>query len=161
MRLPLKWLNDYVDVSDIDIKTLMHELTMSGSKVETLMYIGEEIENVVAGRILSVEKHPDADKLLVCKVDAGSEEPLQIVTGAHNVYPGAVVPVALNNSKLPGGVRIKTGKLRGLKSEGMFCSFHELGLTLHECPYGADDGILILKDGKPGTAAAVAPSTAL
>jgi phenylalanyl-tRNA synthetase beta chain len=150
MRLPLKWLNDYVDVSDINIKTLMHGLTMSGSKVETLDYIGEEIENVVAGKILSVDKHPDADRLLVCKVDTGGAEPLQIVTGAHNVFPGALVPVALNNSKLPGGVRIKTGKLRGVKSEGMFCSFHELGLTRHECPYGADDGILILKNGEPG-----------
>jgi phenylalanyl-tRNA synthetase beta chain len=150
MKLPVKWLNDYVDVSDIDIKTLVHELTMSGTKAETIEYLGEEIENVVVGRILTVEKHQNADNLLVCTADVGKEQPIQIVTGAHNVFEGALVPVALNNSKLPGGVRIKTGKLRGIKSEGMFCSFHELGLTKNECPYAAEDGILILEHGKPG-----------
>ncbi len=149
MRLSLKWLNELVDLSDIDSKTLMHELTMSGSKVETLEVLDEEIENVVAGKILSVEKHPDADKLVVCQVNVGAET-LQIVTAATNVFPGALVPVALNGSHLAGGVKIKSGKLRGVVSQGMFCSIAELGLTLHECPYAVADGILILQKGEPG-----------
>ncbi|MBQ5973326.1 MAG: phenylalanine--tRNA ligase subunit beta [Oscillospiraceae bacterium] len=149
MRLSLKWLNELVDLRDVDVKTLMHRLTMSGSKVETLEKLDEEISSVAVGRILSVEKHPDADKLSICRVDVGSEE-LQIVTAATNVFPGALVPVALDGARLAGGVKIKSGKLRGALSQGMFCSFAELGLTRHECPYGAEDGILILPKGEPG-----------
>ncbi|MBR4942293.1 MAG: hypothetical protein IKZ19_09880 [Clostridia bacterium] len=149
MRLSLKWLNELVDLTDIDTKTLMHELTMSGSKVETLEILDEEIENVVVGKILSVERHPDADKLVVCRVDVGTEE-IQIVTAATNVFAGALVPVALNGAHLVGDIKIKTGKLRGVLSQGMFCSIAELGLTLHECPYAIEDGILILQKGEPG-----------
>ncbi|MBQ8898024.1 MAG: phenylalanine--tRNA ligase subunit beta [Clostridia bacterium] len=149
MRLSLKWLNELVDLRDIDDKTLMHELTMSGSKVETLEILDEEIENVVVGEILSVERHPDADKLVVCQVNVGTET-IQIVTAATNVFAGALVPVALNNSRLVGGIKIKSGKLRGVTSQGMFCSIAELGLTLHECPYAIENGILILKKGEPG-----------
>ncbi|MBR6739650.1 MAG: phenylalanine--tRNA ligase subunit beta [Clostridia bacterium] len=150
MVLPIKWLNQYVDLSDVDNASLIHELTMSGSKVETLEYLGEGIENVVVGRAVSVEKHPDSDHLNICKIDVGGENDLQIVTGAQNVTVGALVPVALNGSELPGGIKIKTGKLRGVVSEGMLCSIAELGLTLHECPYAVEDGILILQNGTPG-----------
>ena len=149
MRLSLKWLNELVDLKDIDNKTLMHELTMSGSKVETLEILDEEIENVVVGKINAVERHPDADKLVVCQVNVGAED-IQIVTAATNVFVGALVPVALNNSRLVGGIKIKSGKLRGVMSQGMFCSIAELGLTLHECPYAIENGILILQKGEPG-----------
>ncbi|MBQ1956116.1 MAG: phenylalanine--tRNA ligase subunit beta, partial [Clostridia bacterium] len=149
MRLSLKWLNELVDLKDIDNKTLIHELTMSGSKVETLEILDEEIENVVVGKINAVERHPDADKLVVCQVNVGAED-IQIVTAATNVFVGALVPVALNNSRLVGGIKIKSGKLRGVMSQGMFCSIAELGLTLHECPYAIENGILILQKGEPG-----------
>src|SRR5699024_7920296 len=101
------------------------------SKVEGYEIEGEGIHNVVVGKILSVEKHPDADKLVVCMLDVGKDEPIQIVTGASNVFPGAVVPVALDGSTLPGGIKIKKGKLRGVESNGMLCSLNELGLTVH------------------------------
>ncbi|MBE7037497.1 MAG: phenylalanine--tRNA ligase subunit beta [Ruminococcaceae bacterium] len=142
MKFPVKWLNDYVDISDISIEKLAHEMTMSGSKVEGVENLGEEIQNVVVGKILSIEKHPDADKLVVCKVDVG-EEVLQIVTGAKNVNEGDFVPVALHGSHLPGGITIKKGKLRGVESCGMLCSIGELNLTLEDVPYAIEDGILI------------------
>lgn len=151
MKVPLKWLNEYVDLSGITPKQFAEDMTMSGSKVEVVEFLGEEIENVVVGRILSVEKHPNADKLVVCMVDVGKETPIQIVTGASNVAKDDLVPVALHGSRLPGGVQIKKGKLRGVESDGMMCSIKELGLTLHECPYAIEDGILILAEGgEPG-----------
>ncbi|MCL2031552.1 MAG: phenylalanine--tRNA ligase subunit beta, partial [Oscillospiraceae bacterium] len=121
-------------------------MTMTGSKTETVAHLGADIENVVAGRVTGIEKHPDADKLFVCTVDAGQEAPVTIVTGAPNVTAGAVVPVALNGSVLPGGKTIKAGKLRGVLSEGMLCSHQELGLTLADEPLACEDGILILSD---------------
>lgn len=148
MKIPVKWLNDYVDISDISIESLVHKMTMSGSKVEGVENLGEEIQNVVVGKILSIEKHPDADKLVVCKVDVGNEV-LQIVTGAKNVNEGDFVPVALHGSHLPGGITIKKGKLRGVESFGMLCSIGELNLTLEDVPYAIEDGILIFDKEYP------------
>ena len=124
MNLSMKWLNDYVKI-DVPPREFAHKMTMSGSKVEGYEIEGEEISNVVVGKILSVEKHPDADKLVVCMLDVGKGAPIQIVTGASNVFPGAVVPVALDGSVLPGGVKIKRGKLRGVESNGMILASGE------------------------------------
>lgn len=89
---------------------------------------------------------PDADKLVICQVDVGENEPIQIVTGATNVFPGAVVPVAKDKSVLPGGKEIRKGKLRGVVSNGMLCSLGELGLTVHDFPYAIEDGIFIIEE---------------
>ncbi|MBP0979255.1 MAG: phenylalanine--tRNA ligase subunit beta [Oscillospiraceae bacterium] len=142
----MKWLKDYVDVSDIDIKEFCNRMTMSGSKVEGYRVEGQELENIVVGEIIKIEKHPDADKLLVCQVDigAGENKLIQIVTAAKNIFEGAIVPVALHKSKIAGGVSIKKGKLRGVMSEGMFCSVSELNLTLNDFPGAIEDGILII-----------------
>lgn len=150
MNLSIKWLNDYLKI-DMPPREFSEAMTMSGSKVEGYEIKGEEIKNVVAGKILSVEPHPNADRLCICKVDVGSGEPLQIVTGAKNVFAGAVVPVALSGSTLPGGVKIKKGKLRGVESNGMLCSLGELELTKNDFPYAVEDGIFIMEEPcKPG-----------
>ncbi len=145
MNLSMRWLKDYVDIQ-IPPRAFAEGMTMSGSKVEGYETEGEEITNVVVGRVLSVTQHPDADKLVVCSVDVGKSEPVQIVTGAANVVEGALVPVALDGSTLPGGVKIKKGKLRGVESCGMLCSLEELGLTVHDFPYAAEDGIFLLEE---------------
>ncbi len=144
MNLSMKWLADFVDVSDIAIKDYCDKMTMTGSKVEGYEIGGSEIENVVVARIDSIEKHPDSDHLQICQMDVGGGKMMQIVTGAQNVFPGAIVPAALPVAKLPGGVVIKSGKLRGVPSDGMLCSMGELGLTVHECPGKEENGILIL-----------------
>ena len=141
MKLPLSWLKDYMNTDDIDNATYTHMLTMSGSMVEGIENPAEEIKNVVVGKILKIEKHPDADKLVVCQVDIGEGESVQIVTGAKNVFEGAFVPVAKHKSSLPGGVKITKGKLRGVLSCGMMCSVNELGISDEPA-----DGILILSD---------------
>ena len=152
MKLPLSWLSDYTDISGVTPKEYDARLTMSGSKVEEVFYLGAEIENVVTGKVLSVIDHPDSDHLKICQLDVGQGEPVQIVTGAPNVTPdsvGEVCPVALHKSTLPGGVKITRGKLRGEVSNGMMCSFQELGLT-HGCvPYACENGILFLPAGTP------------
>ena len=151
MILSLKWLHDFIDVSDIDIKTFCEDMTVSGSKVETYEELGKEIENVRVGLITKIEQHPDAERLVICQVNFGDRD-LQIVTAAKNVFEGALVPVAVSPegektvAKLAHGVEIKTGKLRGVTSEGMFCSIEELGLDTHDMPGAATDGILILND---------------
>ena len=145
MNLSMKWLSDYVEL-DVTPRQYADAMSMSGSKVEGYEIEGEEITKVVAGKILSVEPHPDADKLVVCQVEVGAEAPIQIVTGAKNVFPGAVVPVALDGSTLPGGVKIKKGKLRGQVSNGMMCSLSELNLTVHDFPNGIEDGIYLIED---------------
>lgn len=146
MNLPMKWLADFTDVSDVDIKAYCDQMTDTGSKVEGYIQEGSAFSKVVVGKLLSITQHPNADKLVICSVDVGRENPLQIVTGAKNVFEGALVPVALDGAQLPGDVKIKKGKLRGEVSEGMLCSFEEMGLTLHEMPGAAEDGILILND---------------
>jgi len=142
----MKWLADYTDVSDISIKDYCDKMTMTGSKVETFEVLAEDITKVVVGKILSVVPHSNSDHLVICQVDIGAGEPVQIVTGASNVFAGAVVPVATDGSTLPGGVKIKKGKLRGEVSCGMLCSIGELGLTTHDMPGAIEDGILILND---------------
>lgn len=147
MNIPMSWLKDYVSI-DCDIKTFVDAMTMSGSNVENYLEQGKEIDKVVVGKILSIEKHPDADKLLVTKVDVGSEI-IQIVTGASNIKEGDYIPVALNGSSLPGGIKIKTGKLRGIESQGMMCSIDELGLEKEDYPEASEDGIYILSEEYP------------
>ena len=152
MKLPLSWLKDYTNIDGVTPKEYDARLTMSGSKVEEVYYLGAEIDNVVTGKILSVVDHPDSDHLKICQLDVGQGEPVQIVTGAPNVTPdsvGEVCPVCLHKSTLPGGVKITKGKLRGVPSNGMMCSFQELGLS-HGCvPYACENGILFLPEGTP------------
>jgi phenylalanyl-tRNA synthetase beta chain len=138
----MKWLKDYVDIK-VDLKTFADKMTMSGSKVERVEELGKEIENVVVGKILKIEKHPDADKLVIGQVDVGSEV-IQIVTGASNIKEGDYIPVAMHGSILPGGVKIKKGKLRGIESNGMMCSAEELGIDTDNLPEELLDGIYIL-----------------
>ena len=150
MDLSLRWLADYVDTG-VTPKQFCDAMTMSGSKVECFNEEADYISNVVVGKILKIEKHPDADKLQICQIDIGREEPIQIVTAAQNVYEGMMVPAALDNSTLAGGVKIKKGKLRGVPSNGMMCSVAELGVTVHDFPYAIEDGIMDIKeDCKPG-----------
>lgn len=146
MKFPLSWLNDYVDIKDISAKDYAHALTMSGSKVEGVENAGDEIKNVVVGKLLDVKKHQNSDHLNICSVDIGEDEPTQIVTGAQNIKVGDYVPVAKHNSYLPGGIHITKGKLRGEVSNGMLCSYQELGLSKEDVPYAAEDGILILPE---------------
>lgn len=151
MKFPISWLNDYVDVKDISARDYAHALTMSGSKVEGVENAGDEIKNVVVGKLVDVKKHENSDHLNICQVDIG-DEVTQIVTGAQNIKTGDYVPVAKDNSYLPGGVHITKGKLRGELSNGMLCSYAELGLSKEDVPYAADDGILILPEPvTPGT----------
>lgn len=147
MKVLLSWLKDFVDI-DVDVNTLCDRLVSIGFEVEDLQYRGENIENVVTGKILKIEKHPDADKLVVCDIDVGDER-LQIVTGAHNINEGDIVPVAKHGSKLPNGVTIKKGKLRGVESNGMLCSGEELCLTEDDYPGASVYGILILDKNTP------------
>lgn len=149
MKLPMSWLAEFVDMTGISNKEYADKMTMSGSKVEEFVYLGDEIKNVVTGKILSNVPHPDSDHLVICQVDVGKDEPIQIVTGAPNAEVGHVVPVALHKSYLPGGVKITKGKLRGVPSNGMMCSHEELGLTLNEIPYGDPEGLLLMPEGTP------------
>ena len=148
MNLPMSWLNDYMDI-DVTPKEYADRLTMTGSKVEGVENTGEEIQNVVAGKVLSCEPHPDSDHMSVCMVDIGEGEPVQIVCGAPNVKAGQTVPVAKHKSRLPGGVKITKGKLRGVMSNGMICSHEELGLTAQDLGYEPEYGILVLSDDIP------------
>lgn len=145
MNLPMSWLKDYVDI-DITPEEYAARMTMSGSKVEAIEKIGEDIQNVVVAKILSIEKHPNADSLQVCQIDFGDEK-VQIVTGATNIHEGDYIPVARHGAKLPGGITIKKSKLRGLESCGMMCSIEELGLTREDYPDAPEHGIFIL-DGE-------------
>ncbi|KAJ50758.1 phenylalanyl-tRNA synthetase beta chain [Clostridium tetanomorphum] len=128
MKVPVKWLKDYVNI-DISAEKLADRLTLSGSKVEEVISSGDDIQNVVTGKILEIKSHPDAEKLVVCQINVGKDEPIQIVTGANNMKEEDIVPVALHGSTLPSGVKIKKGKLRGIASNGMMCSEEELGIA--------------------------------
>ena len=130
MLVPVKWIRDYVNI-DMDTVEFADKMTMTGTKVETIEFLGEEINNVVVGKIEKITQHPNADKLVVCQVNVGEEELVQICTGAKNVLEGDIVPVAKVNSTLPGGIKIKKGKLRGEVSNGMLCGAEELGID--EC----------------------------
>ena len=144
MKLSRNWLADFVDVSDINNKAYSDRMTDTGSKVEGFEVLGEDIENVVVAKIVKITPHENSDHLQICTMDVGTGTPVQIVTGAQNVFEGAVVPAALPVAKLPVGVVIKSGKLRGVQSDGMLCSIGELNLTEHDMPGAATDGILIL-----------------
>lgn len=142
MKVSIDWLKDYSDI-DVNSKELAHIMSMTGSKVEGVEEKGNDIKNVVVGKILEIEKHPNADKLVVTKVDLGNEI-VQIVTGANNIKVGDIVPVAKNGSELPNNVKITKGLLRGVESNGMMCSVSELALKLEDYPGQIEDGIMIL-----------------
>ncbi|MBQ7794066.1 MAG: phenylalanine--tRNA ligase subunit beta [Clostridia bacterium] len=145
MKVPMSWFGDYTDISGVSPKEYNDALTMSGSKVEGIEFLGKELDRVVSGKINSVTPHPDSDHLVICMVDVGGEV-LQIVTGAPNVKEGQIVPVALDGSTLPNGVKIKKGKLRGVESNGMLCSHDEMGITEADLGYEPEYGILILPE---------------
>ena len=154
MLVPINWLKDYINV-DIDIQEYCEKMIMSGSNLEGVQSFDKEIENIIIGKIIKIEKHENADKLLVCIVDIGKEEPVQILTGATNVFEGATIPVAVHGSRIPGplhgqqkqegGVIIKKGKIRGVESAGMLCSPTELGFADKVTPVDFRDGIWILQ----------------
>ena len=147
MKLNRKWINEeFVDLSHVSDKEYVETMTVFGQKVETYERMDAEIKNVVVGKVVSIVRHENSDHMWVCQVDVGQDEPVQIVTGAQNVHEGDLVPAALHNSWLPGGVHITKGKLRGEKSNGMLCSFQELGLTENDLPGVFADGIWILND---------------
>ena len=145
MNLSRKWLNEFVNVTASD-KEFAEAMTLSGSKVEVTVDTGAEITNVVVGKVVSIKRHENSDHMWVCMIDVGAGEPTQIVTGAQNVKEGDLVPVALHKSTLPGGIKIEKGKLRGEISNGMLCSFKELGLDNRDFPAAFEDGIWILSD---------------
>lgn len=147
MLVPISWLKDYVDF-DVKTEDLASALTMAGFNVENIIELGKDIINVVAGRIVLKEKHPNADKLYVCKVDIGDRE-LQIITGAQNINEGDIVPVALSGAVLPGGIKIEDSSFRGLTSQGMMCSPKELNLDTKTLPDDQKTGILILPTNSP------------
>lgn len=142
MKASVEWLSEYSDI-DVDATKLGDILTMTGSKVEEVKQTGNDIKNVVVGKILEIKKHPDADKLVITQVDVGTEK-IQIVTGAKNIKENDIVPIAKDGAELPNGVNIKTGKLRGVESCGMMCSVVELNLDINDYPEQIEDGIMIL-----------------
>ena len=142
MKASIEWLKEYSDI-DVNAIELGDILTMTGSKVETIDQKGNDIKNVVVGKILEIKKHEDSDHLVVTKVDLG-EEIVQIVTGADNIKEGDIVPIAKDGAELPGGVKIKKGNLRGVESCGMMCSVGELGLDISDFPGQIEHGIMIL-----------------
>ncbi|PID80290.1 MAG: phenylalanine--tRNA ligase subunit beta [Clostridiales bacterium] len=149
MLVPLKWLNEYVKVADIDLKTYESAMIMSGSNTEGVHPVLDGVSNVVVGQIKSIAAHPNADKLVVCQCDVGAEALLQIVTGATNMVEGDYVAVALDNSTITGGKVIKAGDLRGERSEGMMCSYQELGFSDKVIAKSMLDGLIVFKDAKP------------
>ena len=168
MNTPISWIKAYVPDLDCTVQEYVDKMTLSGSHVENAVYLDKNLEKIVVGRIEKIEKHPDADKLVICQVNVGDEE-VQIVTGASNVFKGAMVPVVLDGGRVAGGhdgspnpengIKIKKGKLRGVPSYGMMCSIEELGSTRDMYPEAPEDGIYIFdesKDVKPGDDAVAA-----
>ena len=144
MKVPYNWLKDYAEVN-VDPHTLGDKLTLSGSALEEVIIQGDNIKNVVTGKITKIEKHPDADRLNVCQVNIGADEEIQIVTAATNMKEQDIVPVALHKSILADGSEIKKGKMRGVVSNGMFCSEEELGIAGDEPVHG----LMILPEDAP------------
>lgn len=162
MNVSLKWLKTLVDIKDLQPEEIAETLTIDGIPVEHIIHPAAGIKGVVTGKILEVEKHPDAEHLVVCQLDVGQEEPVQIVTSADNVKPGQIVPAALPGAHLPakhdnsapngikvGEVKIKKGKLRGVPSAGMMCSVSELLLDVNLYPDQEVEGIMILPENTP------------
>lgn len=162
MNTSLSWVKAYVPDLDVDAQEYTDAMTLSGTKVEGFEKLDADLEKIVIGQIDKIEKHPDADKLIVCQVNIGTET-VQIVTGANNVHEGDKIPVVLDGgrvagghdgSKTPGGIKIKKGKLRGIESCGMMCSIEELGSTKDMYPEAPEDGIYIMpEDAEVGTSA--------
>ena len=148
MNLSRKWLSEFVTV-DANDKEFAESMTLSGSKVEVTYDLGAEISNVIVGKVLSMERHPDSDHMWICQIDVGPAGTVQIVTGAWNVHVGDLVPVAMDHSTLPGGKKIEKGKLRGVESNGMMCGLYELGLDERDFPYAVITPAAILGDYKP------------
>ena len=144
MKIPYNWLKDYAEIN-VDAYELADRLTLSGSQAEEVIMQGDTIKNVVTGKITKIEKHPDADRLNVCQVNIGAEEEIQIVTAATNMKEQDIVPVALHKSILADGSEIKKGKMRGVVSNGMFCSEEELGIAGDEPVHG----LMILPEDAP------------
>lgn len=150
MILSRNWLNEFVDLKDITDKEFNDEMTLSGSKVETIERPDENLKNVVVGKILEMKCHENSDHMWVCQIDVGQAEPVQIVTGAWNIHVGDYVPAALHGAHLPGGVKIEKGKLRGVESDGMLCSLKELSMTAeHDFPYAVITPAALLNDYHP------------
>ena len=150
MILSRNWLNEFVDLKDITDKQFNDDMTLSGSKVETIERPDENLKNVVVGKVLEMKRHENSDHMWVLKIDVGQAEPVQIVTGAWNVHVGDYVPAALHGAHLPGGVKIEKGKLRGVESDGMLCSLKELGMTAeHDFPYAVITPAALLNDYHP------------
>ncbi len=145
MKISLNWLKYYVDIN-VSIDELCDKMIMSGFEVEGIENLADKMKNVVVAKITNIVPHPDSDHLQICTMDVGDGKDTIIVTGAQNVFTGALVPAALNDSYLPNGMHIKTGKLRGVESCGMLCSGEELGITDSDYPGASVNGILILKD---------------
>ncbi|MCD8248893.1 MAG: phenylalanine--tRNA ligase subunit beta, partial [Lachnospiraceae bacterium] len=152
MNTSLSWLKAYVPDLDVTAQEFMDAMTLSGTKVEGYTNLDADLEKIVIGQILKIEQHPDADKLIVCQVDIGEAEPIQIVTGAPNVKEGDKVPVVLDGGRVAGnhdgkmtagGIKIKKGKLRGVESNGMMCSIEELGSNTDMYPEAPEYGIYI------------------
>lgn len=155
MDTSLSWIKAYVPDLDVTAQEYTDSMTLSGTKVEGFKELDADLENIVIGQILKIERHPDADKLVICQVDVGGEAPVQIVTGAPNVEEGQKVPVVLDGGRVagghdgkmtPGGIRIKKGKLRGVESDGMMCSIEELGQTRELFPEAPEYGIYIFPE---------------
>ena len=143
MRVPLSWLKEFVNLDGFSVEEIAQKITLAGSEISSIETTGGDIPGVIIGKITSVHKHPDADKLSVCKVDVG-DDVLSIVCGASNVREGIYVPVAMIGAKLPNGLTIKKASIRGFESNGMICSRTELGYDEIEGVYGIwilDDGI--------------------
>ena len=155
MNTPISWLKAYVPGLECTDKEYNDRMTMTGTKVDGVERLDKNLEKIVVGRVLSIEKHPDADKLVVCQVDVG-EETVQIVTGAPNVFEGALVPVVLDGGRVAGGhdggplpengIKIKAGKLRGVPSAGMMCAIEELGSDHNAYPEAPENGIYIFPE---------------
>ncbi len=151
MKMPRKWLNEFVNLplEEVGDKAFAEAMSVSGSKVEVTEDLTQTIHNVKVGRILSLEKHPNSDHMLVCQIDVGEEAPVQICTGAWNVHVGDLVPAALHKSLLPNGTKIEKGKLRGVESCGMLCSLKELAADVHDFPYGQIKAAALLNNYHP------------
>lgn len=146
MKLSLNWLKDYVEIENLTTEEIASKLTMSGSKVETITKDGGQIKDIIIGKIISIKKHENADKLLICEVLINENETKRIITSAQNVVEGAFVAVCLNNSVIYDGMVIKDRNFKGIKSQGMMCSLGELGLSKDAFPYAIEDGIFLIEE---------------
>ena len=159
MILSRRWLNEFIDLSRVGDKEFNDAMTLSGSKVETITREGAELKNVVVGKILEMVRHENSDHMWVCQIDVGQDKPVQIVTGAQNQKVGDLVPVALPGAVLAGGKTIEAGKLRGVDSNGMCCSWNELGMTEHDWPHNPENGLFLLNNDPDLAAKGLKPGT--